>query len=121
MQRYGIYILVPLMATFLVSAQAVWGYAIKNGNLMRGSPGQIFVNLVSSPGIWFGGLLYALTTVVYFIMLSRGKFFIIQLSMAAVSTVLATILASVVFKEHISSTNIIGMVILIIGLGFVIK
>lgn len=121
MQRFGIYALVPVMATLLVSAQAVWGYVIKHNGLMRGSPSQVIVNLLTSPGIWLGALLYGLTTLVYFMMLSRGKFFIIQLSMAAVSTILATILASVVFKEHISTANVIGMIIVIIGLGFVIR
>lgn len=121
MQKLSIYFLVPVMATFLVSAQAIWGHTIKKGGLMSGSPAHIVNNLITSPGIWLGAVLYALTTLVYFVMLSRGKFFVIQLSMAAVSTILATILANVVFKEHISSTNIVGMVIVIIGLGFVIR
>lgn len=121
MQRYVIYLLVPVMATLLVSAQAVWGSAIKHGGLMRGSPGHILINLITSPGIWLGAFLYMLTTLVYFVMLSRGKFFIIQLSMAAISIILSTLLSAILFKEHLNPINIAGMFVVIAGLACVMR
>lgn len=121
MQRLAIYSLVPLMALLLVSAQAMWGLAIKQDNLMSGSPQQITYNLLTSPRIWLGALLYIATTLVYFTVLSRGKFFIVQLSMAAISICLSTLLAAILFKEHVSLLNIIGMVVVILGLAFVIQ
>lgn len=117
----AIYLLVPLMAGLLVSAQAMWGIAIKHNNLISGGLAQSLVNLITSPRIWLGAILYGLATLVYFMMLSRGKFFVIQISMAGVATILSTILASVIFGESISPSNILGMFLVILGLFFVMQ
>ena len=121
MNNMAIYLLVPVMATLLVSAQAMWGIAIKHNNLINGGVYQSFVNLITSPRIWFGALLYIAATLVYFLMHSRGKFFVVQISMAGVATILSTILASYLFGENISPGNILGMFLVIAGLFFVMR
>ena len=109
------------MAGLLVSAQAMWGIAIKKNNLISGGMMQSLMNLITSPRIWLGALLYGVATLVYFMMLSRGKFFIVQISMAGVATILSTILASFLFGENISSSNILGMFLVVVGLFFVMR
>jgi len=121
MTESAIYLLIPVMAILLVSAQAMWGIAIKHHHLVEGGIMQTGINLLTSPGIWAGALLYIAATLVYFMMLSRGKFFIIQITMAGIATILSTILASVLFKEALSLENILGMLIVIIGLFFVMR
>ncbi|MEI7488656.1 MAG: hypothetical protein WCJ72_14850 [Chryseobacterium sp.] len=121
MNSTTIYLLVPVMAGLLVSAQAMWGIAIKHNNLISGGLAQSLGNLITSPRIWLGALLYAVATLVYFMMLSKGKFFVIQISMAGVATILSTILASYLFGEPISPGNILGMSLVIVGLFFVMR
>ena len=121
MSSQAIYLLIPVMAILLVSAQAMWGLAIKHGNLIQGGVVQSVTNVIGSPKIWLGALLYMLATAVYFVMLSRGKFFVIQISMAGIATILSTILASVIFYEAISAANIMGMFLVITGLFFVMQ
>lgn len=121
MNNMTIYLLAPVMATLLVSAQAMWGIAIKHNNLINGGIYQSFINLVTSPRIWLGAFLYIAATLVYFMMLSKGKFFIVQISMAGIATILSTILASYLFSENISIANIFGMLLVIAGLFFVMR
>jgi multidrug efflux pump subunit AcrB len=102
MNNLAVYLLIPVMATLLVSAQAMWGLAIKQNNLISGGILQTLTNLLGSPKIWIGAMLYAGATLVYFLMLSKGKFFVIQISMAGVATILSTLLAAYLFGEHIS-------------------
>jgi uncharacterized membrane protein len=109
------------MAVLLVSAQAMWGTAIKHGHLIQGGVSQSAINLIFSPRIWLGAFLYIAATLVYFLMLSKGKFFVIQISMAAVATILSTILAYILFNENITSANILGMLLVITGLFFVMQ
>jgi drug/metabolite transporter (DMT)-like permease len=114
------YFLVPLMAFLLVTAQATWGTAIKKQHVLEGSAGKIVTNLVTSPRIWIGIFIYVAATGVYFLLLSRAKFFSVQVSMTALSIIFSTILAAVLFNEKISLINIIGAGLVLLGLFFVL-
>jgi uncharacterized membrane protein len=114
------YLLVPLMALLLVTAQATWGTAIKQKHVLDGSAGKIFTNLVTSPRIWIGVIIYILATGVYFLLLSKAKFFSIQVSMTALSIIFSTALAAILFNEHISAVNIVGAALVLFGLIFVL-
>jgi drug/metabolite transporter (DMT)-like permease len=114
------YLLVPLMALLLVTAQATWGTAIKKQHILEGSASKIVTNLLTSPRIWIGILIYILATGVYFLLLSKAKFFSIQVSMTALSIIFSTILAAILFNEKISALNIIGAALVLFGLVFVL-
>lgn len=114
------YLLIPLMALLLVTAQAIWGTAIKKQNLLQGSAQTVFTNLLTSPRIWMGILLYACATGVYFLLLSKVRFFAVQVSMTAIAILLSTLLAAILFKEHLSPLNIAGMLLVLIGLPLVL-
>ena len=121
MLEYLIYLLVPLMAILLVSAQAIWGTAIKNQKVLEGDGFiNIATNLITSPRIWIGGFIYIAATIVYFIMLSRIKFFSVQISMTAASILFSTALAVLLFNEKLSLLNIMGMVLVLVALPLVL-
>jgi len=115
------YLLVPLMALLLVTAQATWGTAIKRQHLLEGSPSKVLGNLISSPRIWIGILIYIAATAVYFLLLSKAKFFSIQVSMTAISIIFSTLLATILFHEKISLLNGIGAALVLVGLAFVLR
>jgi len=114
------YLLVPLMALLLVTAQAVWGTAIKQHHVLEGSASRILTNLITSPRIWLGAFIYVCATAVYFVLLSKVKFFSVQVSMTAISIIFSTILAALLFHERITPLNIAGMLAVLIGLPLVL-
>lgn len=120
MQFSAIYLLVPLMAILLVTAQAVWGTAIKQQHLLKGSASEIFTNLITSPRIWLGAIIYICATGVYFLLLSKVKFFSVQISMTAISIIFSTILAAILFHEKITPLNLLGMAAVLVALPCVL-
>lgn len=112
--------LVPVVALLLVSAQAIWGTAIKSHRVLEGSVGNIVVNLFTSPHIWVGILLYIAATGAYFALLSKARFFSVQISVTATAVILSTLLAALLFHEKISALNICGMALVLTGLAFVL-
>lgn len=114
------YLLVPVMALLLVTAQAMWGTAIKQHHVLEGTASKILVNLISSPRIWIGVFIYICATAVYFLLLSKVKFFSVQVSMTAISIVFSTILAALIFHEKITVVNLVGMMAVLIGLPLVL-
>src|SRR5690348_3884135 len=79
------YLLMPVMAGLLVLGQALWGTVIKGGHVLEGSPATVFMNLVTSPRMWLGAGVYILATLLYFFMLSKLKFFSVQIAMTGLS------------------------------------
>jgi len=108
------------MALLLVTAQAIWGSAIKKQHVLEGPASKIFTNLVTSPRIWIGIIVYIAATGVYFMLLSRAKFFSVQVSMTALSIIFSTILAAALFNEKISLINVVGAGVVLLGLAFVL-
>lgn len=109
------------MAMLLVSAQAFWGSFIKQTakQPLSGPLPQILGRFISSPKIWIGGLLYVFATVVYFVLLSKYKFFAVQATMAGLAIIFSTILSYMLFHEKVSALNIFGMFLVIGGITLV--
>jgi len=118
MQAFA-YLLVPLLALLLVSAQACWASAIKADKPFSYPLGQAITTLLGNPKIWIGGLLYVVATLLYFLLLSRYKFFSIQTGMTGLAIVLSTLLSVVLFHEKLSLLNGVGMLLVLIGIFFV--
>lgn len=114
------YLLIPLIAAMLVSAQACWGSFIKSTKPFNGPVGTIIGNLVTGPRIWLGALLYICATLVYFLALSKLRFFTIQLSVTALAIILSTTLSRLLFHESLTALNIIGMLLMLGGVGLVL-
>lgn len=119
-QRYVIYLLMPIMAGLLVSAQALWGTVIKSGAL-HGTLSQIILTLLSSWRMWLGAIIYIAATLVYFVLLSNLKFFSVQIPMTALSIIFSVILSILLFREVPSILNIIGIVVVFFGILLVLS
>lgn len=119
MRRVVIYLLVPLMSILLVSAQACWGSAIKNDKPFDHPLPGIITALLSNPKLWLGAALYVTATLVYFLLLSRYRFFSVQIGLAGLGIVFSTLLSAVLFHERLSALNLVGMVFVLGGVGMV--
>jgi hypothetical protein len=118
-QALANHMLVPVVAVLLVTAQATWGSAIKNQRLLEGSLMTVASNLITSPRIWAGVMIYIAATGVYFALLAKARFFSVQLTMTATAIILSTLLAAVFFHERLSMINLMGMLLVLVGLGLV--
>lgn len=78
-------------------------------------------NVVLAPRFWLGCVFYVLGTVCYFILLSKVKFFSIQITITALAIVFSLLVSHFVFKEDITLANIIGICIIIFGAFFVLQ
>lgn len=114
------YILMPAMALLLVTAQTLWASVIKSGNALQGSLPTIAVNLLANWKMWLGALIYILATLVYFYMLSKIRFFSVQIAMTALSIIFSTSLSIIAFNEKPSLLNVVGALIVLVGVALVI-
>lgn len=105
-----------IMALLLSTAQAFWGRAVKQDNIMSGGGTQIFMNIIQNPKVWIGGTLYVIATLLYFFILSKNQFFSVQVTMTALSILLSTTFAILFFHEKPDAVNIVGITLVLGGL-----
>lgn len=121
MKNIVAYLLMPVMAFLLVCAQALWGTVIKHQGALKGSVGDITVALISNWRMWAGAAIYIVATLIYFYMLSKLKFFSVQIAMTALSIIFSLGLSAILFHERPSIINILGVVIVFIGIILVLN
>ena len=109
------------MALLLSTAQAFWGRAVKQDNIMSGSAVQMFQNIIQNPKVWIGGTLYVGATLLYFFILSKNKFFSVQVTMTALSILLSTTFAIIFFHEKPGVVNMVGVGLVLAGLFCVLR
>ena len=114
------YLLIPVMALCLVSAQSLWASAIKLQHVLDGNLPTIIVNLLTSWRMWVGALIYIAATLLYFYMLSRLRFFSVQIAMTAISIIFSVGLSMVLFNERPGIINTIGILIVLAGIVMVL-
>jgi drug/metabolite transporter (DMT)-like permease len=119
MRHATTFILMLLLATLLVSAQALWGGAVKGRHLLDGGLVSAALELLGNYRIWIGGVLYVGATALYFVLLSQYKFFFVQVTMTALVIIFSTVLAALIFHEQITAVNLIGVGFVITGLALV--
>lgn len=115
------YLLMPVMAMLLVVAQSLWASAIKTGHVLQGSIPTIAVNLISNWKMWLGAFVYIIATLVYFYMLSKLKFFSVQIAMTALSIIFSIGLSIFLFGERPSIINGVGIFVVFIGVILVLN
>jgi drug/metabolite transporter (DMT)-like permease len=120
MQKILPYLMMPVMASMLVIAQALWGTVIKHGNALQGTISNMAMNLITNYRMWLGAFIYIAATFVYFYMLSKLKFFSVQIGMTALTIVFSTVLSIILFNEQPNIINIIGATIILLGVGLVL-
>lgn len=118
-----VYILAFLISTCLILGQSFWGSAIKQiAPIGTSVPLLTMVTkLVQSPKLWIGGLFYVLGTLIYFLLLSKAKFFSVQIGMTGLAIVFSTLIAHFLFKETVSTYNAVGIVFVLCGVFLVLK
>lgn len=121
MMIYLPYLMMPVMAMLLVFAQSLWASVIKHSNALQGSIPTIALNLISNWKMWLGASIYIIATLIYFYMLSKLKFFSVQITMTALSIIFSTALSIFLFSEKPSVINCIGIFIVFIGIMLILK
>ncbi len=115
------YLLIPITAILLVTAQSFWNKAMKTSQVFSGGILQTIQNIITNPGILIGGVLYIIATLVYLLALSKNNFFVVQASMTGLALVFSTLIAALFFHEKISIYNIAGILIIFLGVLLVVK
>lgn len=115
------YLLIPITAILLVTAQSFWNKSMKSEALFSGSIQNIVHNIITNPGIWIGGVIYIVATVVYLLSLSKNNFFVVQSSMTGLALVFSTIIASLFFHEKITFINFIGIAVVFVGAMLIVQ
>lgn len=112
--------MMPVMAGLLVTAQALWGSVIKAGAL-NGSLLTIFINLATNWKMILGAVIYIVATLIYFYMLSKLKFFSVQITMTALSIIFSVALSIIIFSEKPTPINFLGIATVFIGILLVLQ
>lgn len=121
MPAFLIYLILPVAAVTLILAQALWRTAVVDDKILEGTLGTIILQSIANPKVWIGIILYASTTILYLFVLSKFKFFAVQLTITGLALIFSTFLSYFVFHEKISLVNIIGLSVILIGIYLVFQ
>ena len=121
MPAFLIYLILPVAAVTLISAQALWRTAVVEDKILEGTMGTIILQSIANPKVWIGILLYASTTILYLFVLSKFKFFAVQLTITGLALVFSTALSYFVFHEKITVVNLIGLSVILLGIYLVFQ
>ena len=113
--------LLPVVATALVAAQSLWRNAVVKDAIFKGKLGDILSHTVTNPKMWLGGILYIATTVLYLFLFSKLKFFVVQITVTGLALMLSTAISHYIFHEDISVLNLLGLLMVLIGIGLVVQ
>jgi len=114
------YILMFVTAGLLATAQSLWAHAVKVGKILEGSLPTILINAATNWRILLGIFLYILATAAYFYMVSKLKFFSVQIAMTAISIIFSVALSILLFQEKPSIINVVGILLVFIGITLVL-
>lgn len=117
-----IVILSLLAALLIVFGQALWKSAVTEVT-------QVHINLLSvegvtqllrTPKLYLGVIVYIIATLGYIYLLSKYKYFQVQSLVVGGSLLLTLTLAGLVFHEQISTLNMFGVILIVLGAILVI-
>jgi undecaprenyl phosphate-alpha-L-ara4N flippase subunit ArnE len=119
-----VYVLGLIVALQLVVGQSLWklgtersGFTLSADYLLSSK----VWSFVFSPFTIAGLLIYAIATVLYMGMLSKYQYSIVQGVVVPLSLIFAFAIARFFFHERVSLVNVLGLVLLVIGIGLVTK
>ena len=116
-------LLVLLFSFLIVTGQVLWKLAIdKNGGLINSDSTNIqnIFNLLSSPYMLSGVVIYMCATVFWMYLLGEYEYSFIY-PMSSMTFVMSLFFASYVFDEEITLFKIIGVLIIMLGVFIVTK
>lgn len=111
------YLLIALNIILLVGGQTLWKIGLQRHHI---SGLRSLLETMVSPWIVAGIAVYAIATVVWIYLLSKMPISLLYplQSLAYVTTVFVAIY---VFHEHVSVSRWIGVAIILVGTGFIVK
>jgi hypothetical protein len=108
-----------VVAALLVLGQSLWkiaaGASAASG--LAGRTWQTFTN----PIFIAGGIVYVVATALYVDLLSKHDYFRVQAVVVPAALVLAIAVSAIKFQEKISLLNWVGVVLLIVAVGMILK
>lgn len=112
------YILSLLFASLLVAAQSSWKVAVNSD----GNPFNRTLSLISvikfmfTPLVLMGIALYLMATLLYFYLLSKYRFSMVQSIAIPMSLIFSLMVATAFFGEQLSLINFIGLILVVAGI-----
>ncbi|MCX6729311.1 MAG: hypothetical protein NTV95_01515 [Candidatus Saccharibacteria bacterium] len=112
-----VYFLAFIIASCLVGGQSLWASTVKKLTSQGlGTNGIILIkNMLFQPKFWLGVTCYLIGTGCYFLLLSRAKFFSVQITMTGLAIVLSVLVAKFLFHEQVSLLNLVGVFLVLSG------
>lgn len=112
MSNWMLYGLLLVNILLLLAGQIVWKNAL-------GSMGSLsLTNLLTSPGVYVGGVLYVFATAVWFVILRNAKLSVAY-PMQSLAYVLGIVAAYAIFHESIPATRWLGALVIIAGVWLI--
>jgi drug/metabolite transporter (DMT)-like permease len=112
-----VYVLLLVNVCLLVGGQMLWKVGASSIN--EWGVGTIFY-LLRSPFFIGGGLLYVIATFIWMYIISKMPFSVAY-PMQSLSYVLGVIMAFLIFKEQVSLTQWLGIVVIVLGVYLIAK
>jgi len=112
-----------IVALFIVSGQALWKAALNSANSSGYDITTVhgFLKVLISWPLFFGVILYGIATVAYILLLGKYKYFQVQSIVVGGSLVLTLMVSMLVFKDHATPVNIIGVGAILVGALLVVR
>jgi multidrug transporter EmrE-like cation transporter len=113
------YVMGFVVAALLVVGQGLWKIAVNNAHLELTASyllSRRSLELLGSPFLWAGLTVYAAATVLYMGMLAKYDYSVVQSMVVPLALIVAFIVARFFFNERLSTVNLVGLGVLIIGI-----
>jgi uncharacterized membrane protein len=111
-----------LVAFLIVTGQSLWksvADSVSKSHSISSMDGLLAI--LKYPKLYLGLFVYGLATVAYIILLGKYKYFQVQSVVVGGSILLTIAMSSIVFHEHITTLNSVGLVLILIGVLLVIS
>jgi len=112
------YLLIGVNIILLVSGQTLWKLGLARHPQLRGIGDAVIV--MFSPWMIAGIALYVIATVIWIYLLSRMPLSLLY-PIQSIAYVLAVVVSIYVFHEHVSWTRWLGVGIIMVGVGVIVK
>ncbi len=111
------YVLIFINIVLLVAGQTLWKIGIA-GRPLHGIKGAVLA--LFSPWVMAGIVLYVIATVVWIYLLSKLPLSLLY-PLQSLAYVAAVVVAVFIFKEQVSVTRWVGVLVILLGAALVVK
>lgn len=112
------------IGAMIVAAQSLWKQAISRVGkefTLNYILSRKFFYFLLSPYLLGGLVVYAIATVLYFLALSKFPYSIVQTVVVSSSLIFTFVSARFIFHESITPKQIVGLVILLLGVWLIVN